>query len=122
MFCNIRTKALIRPVIKLRTLILCFVAFTACQDPNAQQSAIVRQVEHAGAGKDISALTAEELARWFANQPAVFVQQINADCKPLRTKAPAAWHMRTAEGRVCDAVMQVAPLKSVPYKADQTAY
>jgi hypothetical protein len=122
MFYSTRTKGQIQRAIKLIPLILLFLGLTACQDPNAQQSAIVREVEHAGAGKDISSLTSEELAGWFTNQPAVFVQQINAECKPLRTKAPAAWHMRTAEGRVCDAVMQVAPLKSVPYKADHTAY
>lgn len=122
MFYSIRTKGLIQPAIKLILLSSLFWALTACQDPNTQQSAVVRKVEKAGAGKDISSLTSEELARWFANQPAVFVQQINTECKPLRSKAPAAWHMRTAEGRVCDAVMQVAPLKSVPYKADQTAY
>ena len=122
MFYSTRTKGQIQRAIKLIPLLSLFWGLTACQDPNAQQSAIVREVEHAGAGKDISSLTSEELARWFANQPAVFVQQVNTECKPLRTKAPAAWHLRTAEGRVCDAVMQVAPLKSVPYKADQTAY
>jgi hypothetical protein len=122
MFYNIRTKGPILRAIKLAPLIIFCWGVISCQDPNAQQSAIVREVEHAGAGKDVSSLTSEELAGWFANQPAVFVQQINSECKPLRPKAPAAWHMRTAEGRVCDAVMQVAPLKSVPYKADQTAY
>jgi hypothetical protein len=122
MFYNIRTKGPIPRAIKLAPLIISFWGVISCQDPNAQQSAIVREVEYAGAGKDVSSLTPEELARWFANQPAVFVLRVNTECKPLRIKAPAAWHMRTAEGRVCDAVLQVAPLKSVPYQADQTAY
>jgi hypothetical protein len=122
MFSNIRTKGPIPRAINLALLIISFWGVISCQDSNAQQSAIVREVEHAGAGKDVSSLTSEELARWFANKPAVFVQQVNTECKPLRTRAPAAWHMRTAEGRVCDAVLQVAPLKSVPYNADQTAY
>jgi hypothetical protein len=30
--------------------------------------------------------------------------------------------MRTAEGRVCDAVLHVAPLSSVPFEADHTRY
>ena len=119
---SIRTKGPIQRAIKLIPSILLFCGLNACKDPNAQQSAIVREVERAGAGDDISSLTSEELARWFANQPATFVHQINAECKPLRAKAPAAWNTHTAEGRVCDAVMQIAPLKSVPYKADQTAY
>src|SRR4051794_20212927 len=82
----------------------------ACRDPNAQSSSIVAEVEKAGAGSDISSLTTPELAQWFTHQPAAFIHKINDECAPLRTKAPAAWHMRTAEGRVCDAVLQVAPL------------
>jgi hypothetical protein len=102
------------------TMATCFE--WACHDPNAQNSRIVVEVEHAGAGKDISALTTPELTQWFANQTASFVHKINDECAPLRTKAPAAWHMRTAEGRVCDAVLQVAPLKFTPYEADHTRY
>jgi hypothetical protein len=93
----------------------------ACYDPNAHTSAIVREVEQAGAG-DISSVTSEELLRWFANQPDPFVQKINGECNPLRSKAPAAWHMRTAEGRVCDAVAKIAPLTFTPYGADHTRY
>jgi hypothetical protein len=122
MFYNIPIKVPIRRAINSGSLAFIILGLVACKDPNAHQSSIVLEVERAGAGKDISAITSEELSRWFVNQPAAFVQQINAECKPLRIKAPAAWNMRTAEGRVCDAALQAAPLKSVPYKADQTAY
>ena len=108
---------------------LAFVAFVcslgveyACHDPNAQSSQIVVEVEKAGAGKDISSLTAQELAQWFAHQPATFVHKVNDECAPLRSKAPAAWHMRTAEGRVCDAAQQAAALTFTPYDADHTRY
>jgi hypothetical protein len=93
----------------------------ACYDPNAHTSPIVREVEQAGAG-DISSLTSDELARWFALQPGSFVHKINDECNPLRSKAPAAWHMRTAEGRVCEAAGEIAPLKFIPYTADPKAY
>ncbi len=122
MFYSTLTKERIKRATKLGAPTLIILALVACQDPNAQQSAVVREVERAGAGRDISSLTSEELARWFVNQPATFVQQINTECKPLRAAAPTAWHMRTAEGRVCDAVMQAVPLKSPHYGADQTAY
>jgi hypothetical protein len=103
-------------------LLLVLVLLSGCRDPHAQSSTIVREVEQAGAGTDISALTAEELRRWFANQTPSFVQKINGECAPLRKTAPAAWHMRTAEGRVCDAVAQIAPLMFKPYQADPRTY
>ena len=98
------------------------VAQLGCRDSNAQNSAIVVEVEKAGAGNDIPSLTTDELKQWFAHQPPLFVHKINNECTPLRTKAPAEWHMRTAEGRVCDAVLPIAALKSVPYGSDHTAY
>jgi hypothetical protein len=94
----------------------------ACHDPNAQSSQIVVEVEKAGAGTDISSLTTPELAQWFSHQPATFVHKVNDECAPLRSKAAAAWHMRTAEGRVCDAAQQAAALTFTPYDADHTRY
>jgi len=106
-----------------RPLFVC-VLFTewACHDSNAQKSQVVVEVERAGAGNDISSLTTQEIAQWFTHQPAPFVHKVNDECAPLRAKAPAAWHMRTVEGRVCDAVLQVAPLTFTPYGADHTKY
>ena len=101
---------------------LALIGLCGCRDPHAQSSAIVQEVERAGAGNDISAITADELRRWFANRPPPFVQKINGECDPLRKSAPAAWHMRTAEGKICDAVAQVAPLMFTPYKADPRTY
>ena len=106
----------------LSLLLLGFCGQWGCRDPNAQISSVVVEVEHAGAGNDISSLTTPELTQWFTHQPAPFVHKINDECAPLRAKAPAAWHMRTAEGRVCDAVLQVAPLTFTPYEADHTRY
>ena len=104
-------------------LLVCAVGVEyACHDPNAQSSHIVVEVEKAGAGNDISSLTTQELAQWFAHQPATFVHKVNDQCAPLRSKAPAAWHMRTAEGRVCDAAQQAAALAFTPYDADHTRY
>lgn len=103
-------------------LLMLVMLLAACRDPNAHTSKIVLETEKAGAGNDISALTSEELRRWFASQPAPFVQKINGECAPLRAKASAEWHLRTAEGRVCDAVAQVAPLMFTPYQADPRKY
>jgi hypothetical protein len=113
-----RTIKVLRPAV-----IVCAInTELACHDPNAQSSQIVVDVEKAGAGKDISSLTTPELAQWFAHQPATFVHKIDGECAPLRGKAPAAWHMRTAEGRVCDAAQQAAALTFTPYDADHTRY
>ena len=101
---------------------LALIGLAGCRDPHAHNSVIVQEVERAGGGNDVSAITADELRRWFANQPAPFVQKINGECAPLRKAAPAAWHMRTTEGRVCDAVAQVAPLMFKPYQADPRTY
>lgn len=92
-----------------------------CSDPNAQSSAIVREVERAGAG-DASSLQMPELVQWFANQPPTLTEKINQQCIPLRQKAPAAWHMRTAEGRICEAAGYLAPLIPHEYTADPRRY
>ena len=71
---------------------------TACYDRNAQRSAIVRQVEAAGAG-DLSTYTQQGLTQWFSTRPQL-AQQIAAECVPIAKVAPANW-LTTSEGTVC---------------------
>ena len=76
----------------------------ACADPNAQSSAIVRQVEAANAG-NVASLTEPEISDWLArHNDRTLIARLNGECKPLRSRANAAWTYRTAEGRICQAV------------------
>lgn len=79
----------------------------ACSDPNAHSSAIVRQVEAAGAG-DISSSQVPEIASWLVrHNDRRLIATVNSECAPLRRAAPVNWTFRTAEGRVCAAVASV---------------
>ncbi len=97
------------------------IALMSCYDPGAQSSAVVRQIEAAGSG-DISSSTELEIAQWIVSHPEkrAVLNQINEECSPLRSAGTANWAMRTAEGRVCTAVGQIASY--APREADQTAY
>lgn len=94
---------LFRDKIKSSFAMMLLFLMTACVDPNAQSSSIVRQVEAAGAGH-VATMTEPEIADWLArHSDRTLIARLNTECKPLRSRAEAAWTYRTAEGRICGA-------------------
>jgi hypothetical protein len=85
------------------TIILMTFALASCtREPD---SAIVRQVEAAGAG-DVRAASNDALLDWFRKHPQVG-QETRKLCEPIRKDAPAKW-ADTTEGRVCQAAQTAA--------------
>lgn len=83
--------------------ILMTLALASCtREPD---SAIVRQVEAAGAG-DVRAASNDALLDWFRKHPQVG-QETRKLCEPIRKDAPAKW-ADTTEGRVCQAAHTAA--------------
>jgi hypothetical protein len=82
------------------------ISLIGCYDPNAQQSAIVRRVEAAGAG-DLSTFDALSLGTWFANRPTL-ATEISTACQQRQLNATASWG-RSSEGTVCRAAMMATP-------------
>lgn len=81
----------------------------SCYDPNAQSSAVVREVESQGSG-NLASMTAPEIGAWFANHnDPNLVRRIVSECASLQFRADAGWTYRTAEGRVCSAAAALAP-------------
>jgi hypothetical protein len=80
---------------------------SACYDPNAHQSKIVREVEAAGAG-DLSTYNRQGLAQWFYHHQDVAIR-VAKECEPIAKVAPANWNT-TAEGTICT----VAPFEVPP--------
>ncbi|MBV8437256.1 MAG: hypothetical protein JOY95_07055 [Silvibacterium sp.] len=90
---------------------------TACYDPHAQDSKIVREVEAAGSG-NLSTYTLQGLEQWFMERPQL-ATKIAYECLPLRKTATANW-LTTAEGSVCQAASATAP--PPPMTADPRAW
>lgn len=90
---------------------------TACYDPHAQASKIVREVEAAGSG-DISRYTVPGLTEWFSHRPQL-ATKIASECVPIARSAPANW-ATSAEGTVCFVATQMAP--APPLAADQRTW
>lgn len=85
----------------MRYLLAIPLLLSACADPNAQNSAIVRRIEAAGSG-DISSMTPPEIEQWFFRKgDPQLVASIAASCQQLEKSAAAGWDLRTAEGRSC---------------------
>ncbi|HEX3682122.1 MAG TPA: hypothetical protein VHU83_06220 [Bryobacteraceae bacterium] len=96
---------------------LIVVSETACYDPHAQDSKIVREVEAAGSG-DISTYTVPGLAEWFSHRPEL-ATKIADQCAPIARTAQANWRT-SAEGTVCYVATRIAP--PPPMVADQRAW
>ncbi len=97
----------------MRKLILPFsviLASSACYDPYAQGSKIVREVEAAGSG-DLSTFSQSGLVLWFSKRPQMAVK-IYAECRPIEKTAPANWP-DTAEGSVCNAARLTQPRPAI---------
>lgn len=90
-----------------------------CYDQNAQQSAIVREVEAAGAG-DLRTYTAPGLRQWFASRPELALR-IASECAPLAKGAQANWIV-TAEGTTCQAASGAALWVHQTFTPDAKAY
>jgi hypothetical protein len=88
------------------TLLFIGLPQIGCYDSQAQNSAIVRQVEAAGAG-DISSYTLQGLVQWFSVRPQ-FALQISNQCRAVAMTAPANW-LTSAEGTTCHAADISAP-------------
>jgi len=100
-----------------KALALMILAFSlvGCYDPNAQRSAIVREVETAGAG-DLSTYDVQSLGLWFANHQEL-ATKVSLECAPVERAAPAGW-LRSSEGSVCRAAGIMA--QPPPVIADQS--
>jgi hypothetical protein len=100
-------------------LIVTLLLLTACGDPNAQSSSIVRQLEAAGAG-NVASLTEPEISDWLArHNDRTLIARLNGECQPLRSRADASWTYRTAEGRICKAVASLDVPPRVPVDHSQ---
>jgi hypothetical protein len=99
------------------TIILMTFALASCtREPD---SAIVRQVEAAGAG-DVRAASNDALLDWFRKHPQVG-QETRKLCEPIRKDAPAKW-ADTTEGRVCQAAQTAAALYFTPRPSDGVGF
>jgi hypothetical protein len=93
------------------------VGETACYDPHAHDSKIVREVKAAGAG-DISTYTVPGLTEWFSHR-AELATRIANECLPMAKTAPANW-ATSAEGTVCHVATRMA--SPPPITADQRTW
>ncbi len=94
------------PLLLLGVAIAGLTISSACYDPHAQESAIVREIEANGSG-DLSTYTAPGLGQWFSVRPQ-FATRIAAECAPLARSSRANW-ITSAEGVACSAATQAAP-------------
>lgn len=104
------------------TLVMMLVATlvateSACYDPHAHDSKIVREVEAAGSG-DISTYTVQGLTEWFSHRPEL-AKKVANECAPIAKTAPANW-TTSAEGTVCYVATRMAP--PPPITADQRTW
>jgi hypothetical protein len=100
-----------------RTIVLMTVVLASCtREPD---SAIVRRVEEAGAGK-VRAASNDALLDWFRKHQEVG-QEIRKLCVPIRTNAPATW-TDTTEGRVCQAAQAASAFYFEDRPGDGKAY
>jgi hypothetical protein len=91
----------------------------SCGHPGPQTSAIVREVQRAGAG-DVSTFSEPGLYKWFGAHQDV-ARRITDECRPLSEKADAGWIM-TTEGTVCHSASLAATWAPKPIRADQRAW
>ena len=98
-------------------LILTGMTLCSCYDPNAQTSAIVREVESAGSGNlDVSSLNG--LVMFLSARPSL-AKRIDQECEPLAERADAHW-VETAEGRACLAAHRAAP--PIEWQSDKRSF
>ena len=83
------------------TVAVCLIA--GCKQPE-KSSALVQQVEKAGAG-DLSNTSEGAMEQWLAGHKEV-AQQIQPGCGTAAKDAPAAWRDST-EGKLCSADAKV---------------
>jgi len=95
------------------------ISLSSCakQEP---KSAIVQGLEQAGAGP-VSFETSDAAIRdWLHKHPKT-AESIDAQCKPVRQNATAAWADST-EGRVCKAARSVAATAFQPVEGDHQTF
>lgn len=99
-------------VMRRNILLMTLVLASCTREPD---SAIVRQVEAAGAG-NVRAASNDALLDWFRKHPEVG-QEIRKLCEPIRTNAPATW-ADTTEGRVCQGAQAASAFYFKPKPGD----
>jgi hypothetical protein len=100
-----------------RHILLMTVVLASCtREPD---SAIVRQVEAAGAG-NVRAASNDALLDWFRKHQEVG-QEIRKLCEPIRKNAPATW-ADTTEGRVCQGAQAAAAFYFKPKPGDDKVF
>ena len=93
------------------------LSLVGCYDPRAQESAVVREVEAAGAG-NLNTYTQPGLAQWFSTRSEL-ARKIAGECGPIAGNRGANW-ATSAEGTVCLAANRAQPLPQ--WTADQRTW
>jgi hypothetical protein len=95
------------------------VSLSSCTKPEPK-SAIVQALEQAGAGPVSSETSDAAIRDWLHKHPKT-ADSIDAQCKPVRQNAPAAWADST-EGRVCRVAQSVAATSFQPVEGDHQTF
>src|SRR5579875_3820184 len=92
---------------------------SSCSKPEPKSS-IVQALEQAGAGPISSETSDTAIRDWLHKHPKT-AESLDAQCKPIRQGAPAAWADST-EGRVCRLSRAVAATAFQPVEGDHQTF
>jgi hypothetical protein len=98
-------------------VMLMLAGLSACYDPHAQESQVIRLLEANGAG-DLNTYSAPGLQQWFSTRPKL-AQQVAQLCDPISKNSAANW-ATSAEGTACSAAVRTRAFSFDPtsIKAD----